>query len=120
VLRPVSLDAEVDAAGVFDQLADQQLGLVTAERGPGGLEAVLGLHRHGGGGLGCLAEGRDQAEVLTAQIQRERGVVVTGEDARVLPGLQPEYSLATGPGQASREVVRPAGLEQPEARRSGA
>jgi len=53
VLRPVSRDAEVDAAGVFDQLADQELGLVTAERGPGGLEAVLGLLRHGGGGLGA-------------------------------------------------------------------
>jgi len=29
---PVSLDAEVDAAGVFDQFADQELGLVTSKR----------------------------------------------------------------------------------------
>jgi hypothetical protein len=50
------LDAEVDAAGVFDQFADQELGLVTSKRFSGGFEAVFGLSRHGGLSLGCLAQ----------------------------------------------------------------
>jgi hypothetical protein len=41
VPQPVSLDAEVDAAGFFDQLSDQEFGLVTFKHCPGGFEAVL-------------------------------------------------------------------------------